>query len=147
MKNRDEMTSSALRLVTAAIKVKEKEGEEKELDDAGVRKILQTLSKQRKDAIELYQKGNRPELAEKEQKELEIIEQYLPEKVSDEDVETAIAEVINETGAMTMKDMGKVMRLVMKRLKESGNLVDGAEVNVKVKQALTEEEGAREEND
>ena len=140
LKNRQKLKTSTLRLVTAAITMKEKEGEQKEIDDEAVQKILQTLTKQRKDAIELYTKGERFELAEKEKRELEMIEPYLPEKISSDQILETISDVIDETGAATMKDMGKVMGAVMKQLKETGKIVDGTDVITKVKQALSGEE-------
>ena len=137
MKSKNGIKISTLRMAIAAITVKEKEGQQKELEDIDIQKILASSIKQRKDSIELYTKGNRLELAEKEQKEIDIIEMYLPEKVSSEEVENVVACAIEETCAATMKDMGKVMGLAMKRLKETGNLVDGSEVSATVKRCLS----------
>jgi len=85
-------------------------------------KILQTLVKQRKESIELYEKGGRNELAEAEQKELEIINNYLPKMMDESDIKSIVKTVINEVGATSMADMGKIMPEVMKRGK---GLIDG----------------------
>ena len=85
-------------------------------------KILQTLVKQRKESIELYEKGGRNELAEAEQKELEIINDYLPKMMDESDIKSIVKTVIDEVGATSMADMGKIMPEVMKRGK---GLIDG----------------------
>ena len=85
-------------------------------------KILQTLVKQRKESIELYEKGGRNELAEAEQKELEIINNYLPKMMDESDIKIIVKTVIDEVGATSMADMGKIMPEVMKRGK---GLIDG----------------------
>jgi hypothetical protein len=85
-------------------------------------KILQTLVKQRKESIELYEKGGRNELAEAEQKELEIINNYLPKMMDESDIKSIVKTVIDEVGATSMADMGKIMPEVMKRGK---GLIDG----------------------
>ena len=85
-------------------------------------KILQTLVKQRKESIELYEKGGRNELVEAEQKELEIINNYLPKMMDESDIKSIVKTVIDEVGATSMADMGKIMQEVMKRGK---GLIDG----------------------
>ena len=85
-------------------------------------KILQTLVKQRKESIELYEKGGRNELAEAEQKELEIIKNYLPKMMGESDIKSIVKAVIDEVGATSMADMGIIMAEVMKRGK---GLIDG----------------------
>ena len=87
--------------------------------------ILMNASKKRKDAIEAYRIGNRQDLLEKEQQELEIIQQYLPKQLSDEEIEEKITEIIELTGASSLKDLGKVMSEAMKELKGK---VDGKKV-------------------
>ena len=79
--------------------------------------VLQSAAKKRKEAIELYEKGGRPELAAKEKEELAVIQTYLPKQLSREEVEAAILAVIDEIGASSMKDMGRVMKEAMARLK------------------------------
>jgi uncharacterized protein YqeY len=82
--------------------------------------MMQGLVKQRREAIQLYQQGNRPELAQKEQEEIEVIESFLPKKMSDADAEAAIKSVIAATGAQSVKDMGRVMAALKE--KYSGQL-------------------------
>jgi uncharacterized protein YqeY len=96
--------------------------------------VLMSLAKRRRDAIEQFTAGNRPDLAETEAMELNVIEEYLPAPVSDEEVEAAIREIISKTGAASMKDMGKVMGEAMKALKGKA---DGGKVQNVVKSLLS----------
>jgi uncharacterized protein YqeY len=105
------------------------------LDDAEAVQVLSTLIKQRRDSIEQFTRGGRTDLAEKEQKEIAIIEEYLPARVSEAEVDEAIAAAIAETGAKSPKEMGAVMKNVMARLK--GKLVDGKMVNERVRERLS----------
>jgi uncharacterized protein YqeY len=105
-----------------------------ELDDDEMTKLLRSLVKQRRDSVEQYEKGGRPELADKEKTEIEVIEAYLPQAVSREEIETAVAAAIAETGASSMKDMGKVMKAVQTAL--SGKNADGRTVSEIVKARL-----------
>jgi uncharacterized protein YqeY len=107
----------------------------KPLDEASEIQVLNTLAKQRRDAIELYQKGNRPELAEKEAAELRIVESFLPAAPSDEEVDAAIAAAIAETGATTPKEMGKVVSAAKAKL--AGKRVDGKALSDKVRAKLS----------
>ncbi len=108
MRSKAKARLGALRLITAAIKQKEVD-ERIELDDAGILAVLEKMVKQRKDSIEQYQKANRDDLIEKEQFELDIIKEYLPEPMSEAELEAIINEAMSATGAANMKDMGKVM--------------------------------------
>ncbi|MGB1360603.1 MAG: GatB/YqeY domain-containing protein [Alphaproteobacteria bacterium] len=90
------------------------------VNDSEVLGLLQNMVKQRKESIKMYTEGNRPELAEKEQAEIEIINEFLPEMMSDEETEKAVSEAIGETGASSMADMGKVMGIL--KSKYSGSL-------------------------
>lgn len=90
---------------------------QKELTDEDVIRILAKGVKSRKDSVESYRSGGREDLAEKEAFEISVLEQYLPEQMSEEDVRAVVAEVIRQTGAASMKDMGKVMGPAMARLK------------------------------
>ncbi len=112
MKARDSARLSTLRMVTAALTNMDIEartaGKEAPGDDA-VLGLLQKLVKQRQEAAELYDKGARPELAEKERAEIAVIRQFLPAPMSDDEVRAAIAAAIAETGAASVKDMGRVM--------------------------------------
>jgi uncharacterized protein YqeY len=112
MKARDERRVSTLRLVNAAIQNAEIEAErtgKPALSDADVLGLLQKLIKQRQESAELYDKGSRSELADKERGEIAIIEAYLPKQMSDAEAKAAIARAIRDTGAQSIKDMGKVM--------------------------------------
>lgn len=109
---RDTETTGAVRLIIAGMKEKDVEargkGQEK-ASDADLLAMMQNMIKQRNDSIKMYNDGNRQDLAEKEVKEIKIIERFLPKQMSEEEVETAIKSAIAETGAQSMKDMGKLM--------------------------------------
>lgn len=109
---RDAETTGAVRMIIAGMKEKDVDargkGQEK-ASDAELLSMMQGMIKQRNDSIKMYMDGNRPELAEKEKAEIAIIERFLPKQMSEAEVEAAIKAVIAETGAASMKDMGKVM--------------------------------------
>lgn len=109
---RDAETTGAVRMIIAGMKEKDVEargkGQEK-ASDAELLSMMQGMIKQRNDSIKMYMDGNRPELAEKEKAEIAIIERFLPKQMSEAEVEAAIKAIIAETGAASMKDMGKVM--------------------------------------
>ena len=107
----------------------------KPLDENEVIAVLNTLVKQRKDSIDQFRKGGREELAQKEEAEIRIIEEYLPAAASEQEIQQAIAQAIEETGAASMKDMGKVMKATLSRL--SGKSADGARVSQLVKDKLS----------
>ena len=121
MKAGDKEKASTLRTVLAKLKDKQIDAREP-LSEKDEIKVLQTLVKQRKESIDLYQKGGRSELAESESFELEIINTYLPEMMNEDDVRKLIEETIEETGAQSMADLGKVMPQIMKQGK---GLIDG----------------------
>ncbi len=135
MKARDAARTSTLRMAKAAIMNKEidKKGA---LDDGEALKLLQGLVKQREDAADQYQKANRPELAEKEQGEIVILKGYLPAEVTDAEVAAAVDKAVAETGASSLKDMGKAMKAALAALAASGKAVDGKRVNEAVKKKL-----------
>ena len=133
MKARDQLRMDAIRMVKAALQNKEIELK-KDLDEAEMSRVLLTLVKQRKEAAELYQKGKREELAEKELKELAIIEAYLPKALSQDEIVQIIESAIRETGPVTMKDMGKVMKAVTTKL--AGQAVDGKQLSDLVRARL-----------
>ena len=118
-----------LRLVTAAIKQVEVD-ERKELDDAAVLGVLNKMVKQRRDSITQYQKADRQDLADVEAAEITIIEAYLPEQLSDEELDELVDEAIAQVGAESIRDMGKVMGLI--KSKAEGRADMGA-VGAKVK--------------
>ena len=121
MKAGEKEKASTLRTVLAKLKDKQIDTREP-LSEKDEIKVLQTLVKQRKESIDLYQKGGRSELAEAESVELEIINTYLPEMMNEDDVRKLIEEIIEETGAQSMADLGKVMPQIMKQGK---GLIDG----------------------
>jgi len=132
MKARDAARTSTLRMARAALKNREIE-KQGTLEEAEVARVLQVLVKQREDSAEQYDKGGRPELAEKERAEIAILKAYLPAEVSDQEVEAAVEQAISETGAASMKEMGKVMKAALAGLAASGKTVDGRRVNEAVK--------------
>jgi uncharacterized protein YqeY len=135
MRAKDKERLSTLRMVKSEFMKKEKEGGNSgEITDDEVIKMLNTLVKQRRDSVEQYEKGGRMELAEKENAEITILEEYLPKAASAEEIEKAVAEAIAETDASSMKDMGAVMKTSLEKL--SGKTVDGKLVSETVKSKL-----------
>jgi uncharacterized protein len=133
MKSKEAERLSVLRMMKAAVRNKEIDSR-LELEDAQVFQVLVSLIKQRKDSIEQFTQGGRLELANKEAAEIKVIEQYLPAAVTDEEIGTMVEAIIAETGASSIKDMGKVMKACMVRF--SGRPVDGAKVSELVKAKL-----------
>jgi len=133
MKSGDRFKVDTLRGLIAQIKDERIKLRPKELQEKDVLAVLQRAVKRRKEAIELYKQGNRADLVEKEQKELEIIRQYLPEPMSREEVLTLIDQAIAEVQAASIKDMGKVMGTVMKKVQ---GRADGKEVQQLVRERL-----------
>jgi uncharacterized protein YqeY len=135
MKARDAARTSTLRMAKAAIMNKEidKKGA---LDDGEALRVLQGLVKQREDAADQYTKANRPELADKEQGEIAVLKAYLPAEVTDAEVAAAVEQAVAETGASSLKDMGKAMKAALATLAASGKAVDGKRVNEAVKKKL-----------
>lgn len=134
MKAQDTARTSTLRMVKAAMMNRQIE-KGAELDDNDMQKLLGSLVKQRRDSIEQYEKAGRQELVEKESAEIAVIETYLPKAASREEIEQAVAAVIAETGANSMKDMGKVMKSVQAAL--AGKNADGRLVSEVVKSKLS----------
>ena len=133
MRARDELRLSTLRMMKTALKNKEID-KRAALDEKEELQVLSTLIKQRKDSIEAFEKGNRPELAKKEAEEIVIIETYMPQAVSQDDVVATVKATIAEMGSPTMKDMGTVMKNVMAKF--AGARVDGKLVSEAVKREL-----------
>jgi uncharacterized protein YqeY len=134
MRAKDELRLSVLRGMKTAIKNKEVE-KMRALDEPESIQILQTLVKQRKESIEQFTKGNRPELASKETKELAIIESYLPAGASEAEMDAAIAKAISETGANSIKQMGAVVKAAKSALE--GKTVDGKALSDRVRDRLS----------
>ena len=135
MKLKEAERLSVLRMMKAAVRNREID-QRQELKDAQVVQVLLALIKQRKDSIEQFTKGGRLDLADKESAEIKVIETYLPAAVTDEEIEKVVDEVMRETGAASIKDMGKVMKACMARF--SGRPVDGNKVSQRVKTKLSE---------
>ena len=134
MKAREAERLSALRMVKTALKLRETELPGA-VDDAEAARVLNTLLKQRRDAAEQFRAGNREEMALKEENEARIIQSYLPEAASEEEMSRAVDESIAETGASSMKDMGAVMKAVRSKLE--GKTVDGKVLSDMVKAKLS----------
>jgi len=134
MKAQNTARTSTLRMVKAAMMNRqiEKGGP---LDDDEMLKLLRSLVKQRRDSVEQYEKAGRQELVAKEHAEIEIIEAYLPQAASQEEIEIAVAAAITETGAASMKDMGRVMKATQAAL--AGKNADGKLVSEIVKAKLS----------
>ena len=134
MKAKDAARTSTLRMLKAAIVNRqiEKGGE---LDEEELTKLLRTQVKQRRDSVEQYEKGGRQDLVEKEKAEIAVIEAYLPRAASPEEIDTAVAAAIAETGATSIKEMGAVMKALMPRL--AGKNADGKAVSEAVKAKLS----------
>lgn len=135
MKNKDAVVLSTLRFLNAAIKNREIEVRPNAITDEDVVNVIKKSVKQRQDSIEQYENAGRPELAENEKAELKILEAYLPEQLSEDQIAVIVREAITATGASTMKDMGGVMSYV--REKTGGN-ADNRIVSQIVKNALTQ---------
>ncbi len=133
MKAQDAPRTSTLRMVKAAMMNRQIE-KGSELDDEDMTKLLHSLVKQRRDSVEQYEKGRRQDLADKEKTEIEVIEAYLPQAASPEEIEAAVTAAIAETGASSMKDMGKVMKATQAAL--AGKNADGRTVSEIVKSKL-----------
>mgnify|MGYP003291205074 CR=1 FL=1 len=134
MKAQDANRTSTLRMVKAAMMNRQIE-KGSELDDDDMQKLLRSLVKQRRDSIEQYEKAGRQELVDKEKAEIEVIETYLPQAASRDEIEQVVTAVIAETGATSMKDMGGVMKAVQAAL--AGKNADGRVVSEIVKMKLS----------
>jgi uncharacterized protein len=133
MKARDELRLSVLRMAKTALKLKQVE-HGRPLEDSEALGSLRTLVKQRHESAEQFRRGGREELANKEEAEIKILEEYLPATASEEELEAAVRAAIAETGASSAKGIGKVMKSAMAKL--AGKTVDGKRVNEKVRARL-----------
>jgi uncharacterized protein YqeY len=137
MKSGDRETTGTLRLVQAAIKnrdIEARTGGAPKDDDALVTEVLQKMIKQRRESAEIYRKGSREDRAATEEAEITVIERFLPSQLSDDEAQARIRSIIAETGASSMKDMGRVMALVKERL---GPSIEAARASALVKAALS----------
>ncbi len=133
MRRGDAPRLSALRMLKAALMNREVE-KARALDESDDRQVVNSLVKQRKDSIEQFQKAGRQDLVDKESAELKLLETYLPPAVDPATIDKAVADAIQETGAASAKDLGKVMKAAMARL--AGQNVDGKAVNERARKAL-----------
>ena len=133
MKAKDEIRLSTARMIKSALKKHEIDSM-KPLDEAAEQQVLRSLVKQRQDAAEMFRNGGRPELAEKEESERRLIEAYLPAAATPEEIETAIASAVAETGATSSKQLGVVIKAAQVKL--VGKTVDGRQLSEKVKARL-----------
>jgi uncharacterized protein YqeY len=137
MKGGDKQTTATLRLVSAAIKnrdIEARTGNAPKDDDMLVTEVLQKMVKQRRESAEIYRKGGREDRAQSEEAEITVIERFLPSQLSDEEAKAEIRAILEETGASSMKDMGKVMALVKERL---GAAIEPARASGLVKAELS----------
>ena len=133
MKSRDQLRVDVIRMIKAAVTNREVETR-KDLDDAEMSRVMTTLIKQRKESVEHFEKGKRTDLADKERREITIIEGYLPAPASVEDIDALIDTVLQDYPDATVKDMGHIMKAVMARL--AGQTVDGKYVSDRVRTRL-----------
>jgi uncharacterized protein YqeY len=134
MKAKDEARLSTLRMIKTAL-MKTQVDSMKALDEAAEQQVLKSLVKQRIDAAEMFRKGGRPELAEKEEAEKTLIESYLPASASAEEMDAALEAALAETGITSIKQMGVVMKAAQAKL--AGKTVDGKALSERVRQKLS----------
>ena len=132
MKAKDNVKSKTLRVVLAKLKDKKIDKQE-DLSEVEELKVLQTLAKQHKESITMFRNGGREELVELETKELQIIEQYLPKMMSDEEINNIVKSSIAEAGAQSLADIGKVMPIIMKK---GAGKIDGKKAQVFLRELL-----------
>ncbi|MEQ8705346.1 MAG: GatB/YqeY domain-containing protein [Phaeodactylibacter sp.] len=133
MKAKDQAALRSIRAIKSAILLEKTSGSGKEITEADEVKMLQKLVKQRKDSLQIYEKEGRKDLADKEAEEIEVIQRYLPEQMSDEELEKEVKAIVEEVGATSMKDMGKVMGLASQRF---AGRAEGKAISAKVKAIL-----------
>ena len=139
LKAKDKNKISTYRLILSGIKdldiSNRSQVDKKETDDEDVKKLLKKMIKQRTESIEMYKKNNRNDLQEVEEKESEVISQYLPQQLSDEDTRKLCSEIINSTGASSIKDMGKVMGELKKN---NADNIDFSKAGAMIKELLNQ---------
>jgi uncharacterized protein YqeY len=133
MKAKDAAALEALRAVKSAILMAKTESNAGELSEDQEMKLVQKLVKQRKDSASIYREQNRPDLAEPEEKQAEVIAAFLPEQLSEAEIEAKVGEIISKTGAESMKDMGKVMGMASEEL---AGKADGKTISAIVRKKL-----------
>lgn len=116
MRSKEELTTSVLRMLKSAVKYKEVEPGAKALEDAGVLQVISTLIKQRRDSVEQFRAGNRNDLADKEEREIALLQRYLPKQLSAEELLVEVKAAIAAAGAKGPKDMGAVMKALLPKV-------------------------------
>jgi uncharacterized protein len=134
MRAKDEAKLGAIRMIKAALQ-KQQIDSMKPLDEAAEMQVLNTLVKQRRDSIEMFRKGGREELAQKEETELKLIETYLPASATDDEIDAAISAAMAETGITSLKQMGQVMNAAKAKL--AGKRIDGKVMSDRVRAKLS----------
>jgi uncharacterized protein YqeY len=134
MKAKDQAALRGVRAIKAALLLAKTDGSGATIDEAAEIKILQKLIKQRQDSLDIYTKQNREDLAVKEREEIEIIQNYLPEQLSEQELEARLKTIIDRVGAEGMRDMGKVMGMASK---EFAGKADGKTISATVKRLLS----------
>jgi len=134
MRSKDELGTSVLRMLKSAVKYKEVEPGGHALDDGGVLAVIQTLIKQRRDSVEQFRAGGRPELADKEEREIARLQSYLPVQLSADELRAEVRAAIAQVGAKGPKDMGAVMKALMSKVQ---GRAEGKAVSEAVKAELT----------
>ena len=127
MRNRDASTLGTLRLLQAAIKQKEID-DRITLDDAGILTVLQKMLKQRQDSIEAFRQANRQDLLDKEEMEVNVLNQYMPQQLSNDEITEIIDAAISDTSASGMQDMGKVMGIVKEKIAGRANMAEVSQI-------------------
>lgn len=135
MRSKNELNTSVLRMLKSAIKYKEVEpGATGPLDEASILQVISTLIKQRRDSVEQFKSGGRPELAEKEEQEISVLQGYLPKQLTPDELRAEVQAAITEAGAKSAKDMGAVMKLLSPKLQ---GRAEGRAISEEVKNQLS----------
>jgi len=135
MRSKNELNTSVLRMLKSAIKYKEVEpGATGPLDEASILQVIGTLIKQRRDSVEQFKSGGRPELAEKEEQEISVLQNYLPKQLTPDELRAEVQAAITEAGAKSAKDMGAVMKVLTPKLQ---GRAEGRAISEEVKNQLS----------
>jgi hypothetical protein len=135
MRSKNELNTSVLRMLKSAIKYKEVEpGATGPLDEASILQVIGTLIKQRRDSVEQFKSGGRPELAEKEEAEISVLQNYLPKQLTPDELRAEVQAAISEAGAKSAKDMGAVMKVLTPKLQ---GRAEGRAISEEVKNQLS----------
>jgi hypothetical protein len=132
IRGKNETAKDALRMLLTSVKVKEKEIR-REPSETEIHQVISSLVKQRHDSVEQYRKGGREDLASKEEDEIRVLQDFLPQQLSMEELEVMVGEAVSEAGAFSMKDMGRVMKILMPKV---AGRADGKTVNELVRSKL-----------